>query len=326
MRVLVTGGAGFIGSHLVKKLKELGDEITVVDNFSTGNMSTNLENVYICEEDLKEFLDRTTLEDFDEVYHLAALVGVRRVLENPIETIETNLGLTEKLLEVAKLSKNSPKIFIASTSEVYGKNDKWRLNENDDRITGSTSKKRWIYAETKAMDEFLANLYAEEYNLPIVTGRFFSVVGPMQSSRYGMVLPNFVEQALANKDITVYGDGTQIRSFLHVEDCVRMVLKLMRSQRTVGDVFNIGNPEPIMIKDLAWRVKHWCKSKSNITYTSYEEAYGKGFEDMRRRVPDITKLNRMFGKSNTKNIDEIIKDTIEYYRSKDEVVFSDSKE
>lgn len=313
--VLVTGGAGFIGSYLVKRLLSEGDRVTVIDNLSTGDLN-NLKGVIdsdkfvFIENDVSEISSELKdLDKFDEVYHLAAAVGVKKILEDPLGCMESNIKGTEALLNFFKQKRS--RIFIASTSEVYGKNDAWSLNEESDRITGSTRNFRWIYAATKAMDEFMSFIYQDKYNLDIVVGRFFSIVGERQKSRYGMVLPTFVEQAIKNEPITVYGSGDQIRSFMDVGDCVDCVISLMRSEDLIfNGAINIGNLDPIMIKDLAWRVKHWAESKSEIVYIPYEEAYGNGFEDMKRRVPDLTSLSNVIGNKRIRNfldLDSIIK-------------------
>ena len=333
MKILVTGGFGFVGSHLVERLFKEGHEITIIDNLSTGNIKNligiPLNEINFIKENIEDIdFDIHGLYEFDEVYHLAASVGVKNVLAFPLQCINSNIDGTKNLLDTFVRFKSEdiaykyPKIFIASTSEVYGKNDKWRLTEEDDRITGSTQKKRWVYAETKAMDEFLANIYAEQYGMKIIIARFFSIVGPRQCSRYGMVLPAFVEQAISGADITIYGDGTQIRSFMHVNDCLDCVLSLMREYKLGDDhsqVFNVGNPDPVMIRDLAWRVRHFSESKSRLVYIPYVKAYEYGFEDMRRRVPSIDKLESYINviAQNFKDLDEIIEDTIKYFREGD---------
>ena len=328
-KILITGGAGFIGSHLAKKFIEKGDEVHVIDNLSTGKMDnikelSNNENFYFSIADLKDLnFKELDLWKYDEVYHLAAVVGVTRVLENPLDCIETNLEGTKKLLDAIRdidVQAMRPKVFIASTSEVYGKNDAWSLDEDSDRIVGSTHRSRWIYADTKAMDEFIATIYSKKFNIKILVGRFFSIVGPGQSAEYGMVLPRFVKQSLKNENITVYGDGTQIRSFLHVDDCVNIVVDLMRNILLNNSIINIGNPEPVMIKDLAKWVKHYAKSNSSIEYVPYNRAFQtEDFEDMYRRVPNISKLEGVLGVDKkvfiTKSLDEIILETIEYVKN-----------
>jgi len=337
-KVLITGGAGFIGSHLLEELLNRGDEVVVVDNLSTGRLD-NLPIVVQSEcgyeflkMDVSQFIDEHFHKYvFDEIYHLAATVGVKKVLEDPMGCVENNLNQTKLLLAAIANSfyKDKVKLFFSSTSEVYGKNDKWKLKETDDRIMGDTSKTRWVYAESKAMDEFLVNDYTQTYSVNAVIARFFNIVGERQSSQYGMVLPKFIEQALNNNPITVYGDGQQIRSFMYVKDCVQLILKLMRTSCTDNYIFNnknntaigtynIGNYDPIMIKDLAWRVKQWCGGCSEIEMISYCDAYSIGFEDMLRRVPDMEKIHSLFPQMNIKfkNIDQIILDMINYYRGK----------
>lgn len=329
MRYLITGGAGFIGGHLSKALVEKQGahptDIQIIDNLSTGSPSNILQGALFGADDIKHCNWKHLFElKPDVVFHLAAAVGVRKILQDPLGTIETNLEGTKRLLEavVALPVDRRPTIVLASTSEVYGKNDKWALTEEDDRITGSTSKSRWVYAETKAMDEFLVNIYAKEYDLKIIICRFFSVVGPRQVPQYGMVLPSFVRQALSGRALTVYGDGTQIRSFLHVEDCVKMVLNLLPFAKAGEPLtMNIGNPDPVMIRDLAWRVRHWAKSQSEIAYIPYKQAYGDGFEDMMRRVPDMSKYKELMNLPDLslKSLDRIITDTIDWVREDEEV-------
>ena len=315
MRILVTGGAGFIGGYLVQRLIDNGDEVTIVDNLSTGRQENVHPKASFIKEDICTINWGEFIHEFDEIYHLAAVVGVKQVLNNPLETIHTNMTGTHRLLEAMIMYNPLAKLFVASTSEVYGKNDKRGLTEEDDRITGSTLKDRWIYAETKAMDEFLVNLYAREHSLNCLIARFFSIVGGNQLSEYGMVIPNFIEQALQEAPITVYGDGTQVRSFMDVRDCVDCVFELVRKHNyKTTEIVNIGNPEPVMIKDLAWRIKHLTNSKSEITYVPYNEAYNKGFEDMMWRTPNIDKLNTLLGKQSFRNLDTILKDIIEFYK------------
>jgi len=328
-KILVTGGFGFIGKHLIKSLLDKGHHITVVDNLSTGRADQrflNNERVNFIQTTVSDYFDYPNsweqVEKFDEIYHLAAVVGVKRVLERPLETLTGNISETVDVLEYAKRQNPKPKVFIASTSEVYGKNDKIPLVETDDRIAGSTEKLRWVYAESKACDEFLSNIYcntAAPDNLDVVVARFFNVVGPGQSPEYGMVLPRLLKQAVCGEDLTVYDDGTQIRSFMHVEDCVRCVIGLMESKQLRGfNLFNIGNPDPIMIKELAWRIIFLTQTLSKIKFISYEEAYGKnsGFEDMPRRVPNIDKLKSVLGEIKMKELNEIIEDTIKDFHSK----------
>lgn len=319
MRVCITGGAGFIGSHLAEKLLEIGHEVCVIDNLSTGrkkNISHLLSN-----ENFDFFqttiMNEPVLEDLiiqsDMVYHLAAAVGVKLIIEKPVETIETNIRGTENVLKYA--NKGKKKILIASSSEVYGKMPHIKLIESSNRQYGPTTAHRWSYASSKAIDEFLALAYYKEYNLPVVIARFFNTVGPRQVGKYGMVLPTFVKQALTGKPITIYGDGKQSRSFTFVGDCVRSIMDLMGTDKSIGQVFNIGNDKEITIVDLAQRVKEKAKSSSEIKYIPYDEAYESGFEDMERRCPDNSKIKKLIGYSPSKELDEIIDLTIDYYNS-----------
>ncbi|HYN88619.1 MAG TPA: GDP-mannose 4,6-dehydratase [Ardenticatenaceae bacterium] len=318
MNTLITGGAGFIGSHLAEALLARGDTVYIVDDLSTGSIRNidhlksnprfhytidKVENVPV----IAELVDRA-----DVVFHLAAAVGVRLVVESPVRTIETNLRGTEIVL--AQANKKQRPVFFASTSEVYGKREQQPCREDDDLIIGPTTIGRWSYACSKAMDEFLALAYCRERGLPIVIGRFFNTVGPRQTGRYGMVLPNFVRQALAGHPITIYGDGKQSRCFGYVGDVVRAVIGLMETPEAVDQVFNIGNDQEITINELAERVKEVTGSHSPITHIPYEEAYAEGFEDMRRRVPDLSKIGRLLGYEPDVGIDEIIARVVEFQR------------
>jgi UDP-glucose 4-epimerase len=315
---LITGGAGFIGSHLAEVLLERGDEVYVIDDLSTGSIRNldhlrgnkrlhvvidQVENVQA----IAELVDRA-----DMIFHLAAAVGVRLVVESPVRTIETNLRTTEVILEQA--CKKKKPVFFASTSEVYGKREAQPCREDDDLIIGPTNIGRWSYACSKAIDEFLALAYARERGLPVIIARFFNTVGPRQTGRYGMVVPNFVRQALANQPITVFGDGTQQRCFGYVGDVVSAVVKLADTKEAYGQVFNIGNEQEVSILELAERVVRAAGSSSKITLVPYREAYGEGFEDMRRRVPDLTKLRGAIGYRPRVGVDEIIQRVIGYYR------------
>jgi UDP-glucose 4-epimerase len=319
MQALITGGAGFIGSHLAEALLERGDEVHIIDDLSTGNIRNldhlrdnkrlhvtidQVENVPV----LAELVDRS-----DVVFHLAAAVGVRLVVESPVRTIETNLKTTELVL--AQASKKQKKVFFASTSEVYGKREKQPCLEDDDLIIGSTQMGRWSYACSKAMDEFLALAYAKERGLPVIVARFFNTVGPRQTGRYGMVVPNFVRQAISGENITVYGDGNQARCFGYVGDVVGAVMKLVDTPAAYGGVFNIGNETELSINELAERVIRLAGSSSKIQKIPYSEAYGDGFEDMRRRVPDLTKVRDLIGYRPRISVDEIIEKVIAYQRA-----------
>ena len=310
MKFLVTGGAGFIGSHLTEKLIQRKDEVIILDNMSTG-MPTNLTNIQNNVDLVNgDVLDKKLVDNLvnqcDYVIHLAAALGVFNIVNKPLESLRTNLMGTENLLESA--NKNSKPILIASTSEIYGKNDKVPLNEEDDRIIGHPLKSRWSYSEAKAVDESLAYFYYLENKLPIRILRFFNTVGPRQVGQYGMVVPRFVTAALRNEPIQVYGSGDQIRCFCHVDDAVRALLLVMDSDKAIGQVFNVGNNQQISIMDLAKKVIEITNSSSRIEKIAYEDAYPDGFEDMQRRVPDISKIKSVLGWSPEIGLDQIIKD------------------
>jgi UDP-glucose 4-epimerase len=319
MRYLITGGAGFIGSHLTKRFLDDGHEVHVLDNLSTGRRA-NVEQWADCDRfilTIGNVLDEHTLEQCvescDRIVHLAAAVGVKRVMEKPVETIQTNVGGTENVLQMAL--HHDKKTLLASTSEIYGKAMQTdpsleSLSEDGDWTLGTTSKRRWAYACSKAMDEFLAQAYYDEYDLPVICVRFFNTVGPGQSSRYGMVIPNFVERALDERPIQVYGDGTQTRCFIHVHDAVRAVRRLLDTPAAEGEVYNVGRPEEISINRLAERVTELAGSSSSITHVPYEEVYGPGFEDMKRRTPDITKLQDTIDFAPSHSLEDILRDVI----------------
>lgn len=319
LKVLVTGGAGFIGSHLCEALLRRGDSVSVLDDLSTGR----LENIGHLQDNSRfhvtigSILDMKRVEPLvrraDVVFHLAAVVGVKKIIDAPVETIETNvLGSHNVLTLAARYGKTC---FVASTSEVYGKSSKYPFIEDDDVVYGPTTKSRWSYACSKAIDEFLALAYHQSQGLPVIIGRFFNTTGPRQTGRYGMVLPRFVNQALRNKPITVYGTGLQTRCFADVRDVVRAVLALVENPHAIGQVFNIGNPEEVSISDLANLVKSSAESSSEIKLISYDEAYQPGFEDMDRRVPSIEKLSRLTGFKPKYHLKEIVKQVIEARRS-----------
>jgi len=313
MKVLITGGAGFIGSHLSEAYLGRGDKVHVMDDLSTG-AATNIAHLkkndrfaYTVESVTNVPVLAELVDDADIVVHLAAAVGVKLIVSSPVHTIETNIRGTEIVLSLA--NKKKKPVLIASTSEVYGKAAKVPFAEDDDLVIGATTKGRWAYACSKAIDEFLALAYWKERKLPVVVVRLFNTVGPRQTGQYGMVLPTFIRQALAGQPITVYGDGTQSRSFTFVGDVVGALVKLMDTPGAVGQVVNIGNGKEITILDLAKLVKARTKSASEITFTPYDQAYESGFEDMPRRVPDISKIQKLIGFKPTLDVSEII-DTI----------------
>lgn len=321
MRYLITGGAGFIGSHLADALLDAGHSVLAYDNLSTGARYNvrHLSNHERFDLQVGNVLDFHSLEqavvDSDRIIHLAAAVGVQRIMDRPVETIKTNVGGTENVLQLAHYYDKE--VAIASTSEVYGKAMQKdasldALSEEDDWTLGATSKRRWAYAASKAMDEFLALAYHDEHDLPVISLRFFNTVGPRQTGRYGMVIPNFVRQALAGEDIRVFGDGKQTRCFTHVSDAVEAVLRLVDTEDAYGDVFNIGSTHEISINDLAELVRDLAGSSSEIVRIPYEEVYGPGFEDMRRRTPDPSKLKQTIGFAPERPTEEIVKDAIEY--------------
>ena len=310
MKYLITGGAGFIGSHLVEKLIARGDQVVVFDNLSTGsaiNLSGIKGKINFHEGNIldKAAIDKLVSES-DYVVHLAAALGVLNIVNKPLESLRTNLQGSEVVLEAC--DKYRKPVLIASTSEIYGKNDKVPLNEEDDRIIGHPLKSRWSYSEAKAVDESLAYFYYLENKLPIRIVRFFNTVGPRQVGHYGMVVPRFISAALMNESLSVYGSGDQIRCFCHVDDAVRALLLVMDSEKAVGEVFNVGNNQQISIMELAKKVIELTGSTSSIEKIAYEKAYPEGFEDMQRRVPDISKIKQVLGWSPEINLDQIIKD------------------
>jgi UDP-glucose 4-epimerase len=321
MKILITGGAGFIGSHLVDRLVENGDDVTVVDDLSTGSMK-NIRHIQrrpgfrlVVDTILNEPLMKELVAQCDQVYHLAAAVGVKLIMNRPVETLETNVKGTEMVLGTA--NKYKKKVLIASTSEVYGKimnGDNSRpLVEDADRLMGATTKRRWAYACSKAFDEFLALAYFEEKKLPVIITRLFNTVGPRQTGQYGMVLPNFVQKALIGKPIIIYGDGKQSRSFTHVADVVEAMIKLMNTPAALGQVINVGNEEEISIIELAQMVRDMTGSASEIEFLTYDRAYGPGFEDMQRRSPDITRLKNLIGFTPRHDLKAIVQSVIDYY-------------
>lgn len=324
MRVLITGGAGFIGSHLAEAYLEKGDEVYIIDDLSTGSM----DNIKPFQED-ERFKDRLFVHidnilnhdamleltgTCDVVFHMAAAVGVRYILNNPLESIKTNIQGTEKVLELC--AKFKKKVIIASTSEVYGKHFHAPLVETDNIIYGPSSKFRWSYAASKLMDEFTALAYFRTKGLKVIITRLFNTVGPRQTGAYGMVIPRFVDQALKNKPITVYGDGKQTRTFTYVKDVVQALMSLMENDDAVGEVFNVGGTEEISILDLAKKIINATGSKSAIELIPYEKAFEKDFEDMQRRVPSIEKIKNLIGFVPKTDLDTILKHVITYMKKK----------
>ncbi|NDJ78389.1 MAG: NAD-dependent epimerase/dehydratase family protein [Chloroflexi bacterium] len=317
---LITGGAGFIGSHLAEKLLAQGDRVTIIDNLSTGRFENvahlvNNPNFRYAIEDIRHgpVMDRLVSE-CDLVYHLAAAVGVFAIVHSPIDTLEINVGGTEIVLQTARRYRK--KVLIASTSEVYGKGVKVPFSEDDDRILGPTTRSRWSYAASKELDEFLGLAYHKAANLPVTVFRLFNTVGPRQVGNYGMVVPRFVRWALLGEPIQVYGDGQQSRCFGNVYDVVDAITRLGRSDQVAGEVFNIGSSEEVTIQELAERVKARAGSASEIVYIPYEEAYEVGFEDMRRRVPDISKIQRFVGWQTTTPLDTTIDQIITFQKQR----------
>ena len=318
MRYLITGGAGFIGSHLAEELLRQGHEVYCLDDLSTGSIN-NIKHLkthdrfhYVVDTVMNRPLTAELVDAADVIYHLAAAVGVKLIVESPVRTIETNIQATEMILGLANKKKRP--IFIASTSEVYGKSTEFPFREDNDLVMGATTKGRWSYACSKAIDEFLAIAYWKEKKLPTVVARLFNTVGPRQTGQYGMVVPSFVRQALSGQPITVYGDGKQQRCFSHVHDVVKALIALMRKPEAYGQVFNVGNNQEISIHDLARQVREIVGSRSEIVFVPYEKAYEEGFEDMPRRVPDISKIHEFVGWQPTITLPQILSDVVEYYR------------
>lgn len=314
MRVLITGGSGFIGGHLAEALLDAGHTVFIIDDLSTGSIE-NIAHLkerpgfhYTIDTVFNDAVVAELVDRADVVFHLAAAVGVKLIVQDPVHTLETNVHGTEVVLRHA--AKKQKLVFIASTSEVYGKSTDVPFREEADLVMGATSRHRWAYACSKAMDEFLALAYWKQKKLPVVIVRFFNTVGPRQTSRYGMVLPTFVRQALAGEPITVFGDGRQSRSFTYVGDVVGALLKLMVEPRAIGRVFNVGNPQEVTINDLAARVKRMTESNSPIVLVPYDKAYDAGFEDMPRRVPDLTRIRELIGYEPKVALDEIIERVI----------------
>jgi UDP-glucose 4-epimerase len=320
MRALITGGAGFVGSHLAELLLGQEHEVFVLDNLSTGSID-NIAHLkdhkrfhYTIDSVINEPVLAELVDQADVVFHLAAAVGVKLIVEQPVHTIETNVKGTEVVLTHA--NKKKKLVLIASTSEVYGKSTAVPFSEDADLVLGSTVKHRWAYACSKAIDEFLALAYWKEKKLPVIIVRLFNTVGPRQTGQYGMVIPNFVQQALAGQPITVFGDGTQTRSFTYVGDVVDALAKLVRQPEAIGRVFNVGNGYEISILDLAKRVKALAGSSSDIVTIPYDQAYEAGFEDMPRRVPDTSRIHELIGYEPKVQLDEILEKVIDYFRTR----------
>jgi UDP-glucose 4-epimerase len=320
MTILITGGAGFIGSHLADHYINNGQKVLIIDDFSTGHEDNiaHLRGNKDLEVVKDTILDESALEPLikkaDMVYHLAAAVGVYTIVDKPLQSLITNLQGTEKVLTLC--NKHKKKVLIASTSEVYGKSQKFPFKEDEDTVMGATKISRWSYAYAKAIDEFLGLAYNREHKLPVVVVRFFNTVGPRQTGRYGMVIPNFVRQALTGEDITVFGDGQQSRCFTYVGDVVNEIVKLMNNKKAEGEIFNVGGSEEINMENLAKKVLQKTGSRSKLVYIPYDKAYPLGFEDMQRRVPDLSKLKALTGYIPTKGIDEILDIIIEHKKKK----------
>ena len=319
MKILITGGAGFIGSHFAELSLASGHEVFVIDDLSTGSIE-NIEHLkpnphfhYYLDTITNRQLLRELVDKCDMVVHLAAAVGVQLIVESPVNTIETNLYGTELVLQFANLKKK--RVLLASTSEVYGKSAKERFSEDDDLVMGATTKGRWSYACSKAIDEFLALAYWKERKLPVTVVRLFNTIGPRQTGRYGMVVPRFVRAALRNEPIHVYGTGQQTRCFTNVADVVHALSLLLQTERSVGEIFNIGGTEQISIDALAQKIKQMTNSQSEIAHIPYEEAYAEGFEDMLRRMPDVSKLQRYIGFIPATTLDAMLQDVIHWVRT-----------
>lgn len=329
MKYLLTGGAGFIGSHLAEALLASGDQACIIDDLSTGGIE-NIQHLkgregfkYALDTVMNRSMMAELVDEVDIVLHLAAAVGVRLIVESPVRTIETNIKGTEIVLELA--AKKKKPVVIFSTSEVYGKSNGAKFVETGDLILGPTFKARWSYAASKIIDEFLALAYFKEKSLPVIVIRLFNTVGPRQTGRYGMVIPRFVQQALAGDPITVFGDGKQTRTFTHVKDAVWAILRLVDQPKAIGEIFNIGGKEEVSIESLAHLVKEVLQSSSPIVHIPYERAYEEGFEDMRKRVPDISKIQSLIGYEPQFALKDIILDVAEYQKGKTPTLSSRTK-
>jgi UDP-glucose 4-epimerase len=317
MKILITGGAGFIGSHLAEKLLKEGYTVSVIDNLSTGKYSNIIHLVkeqnfsYTIDSILNRDVLRNMVKNCDQIYHMAAAVGVKYIIDNPLLSLQTNIGGTENLLEFA--NKYKKKVLLASTSEIYGKSNTVPFKEEDDRLLGSTHITRWSYSASKAIDEFLALAYYREKKLPVVIVRCFNTVGPRQTGQYGMVIPKFVRNALLNHPITIFGDGKQSRCFGDVADITDGMIKLMNTKKAEGQIFNIGNDKEITIEALALKIKKMAGSNSKIEFIKYEDAYEEGFEDMRHRKPDLTKIKEYINYKPKFNLEQILERIITYF-------------
>jgi UDP-glucose 4-epimerase len=319
MKILITGGAGFIGSHLCEALLSKGNTVTIIDNLSTGKFSniahlrTNKNFHYVIGSVLDKNLLENLIAESDEIYHLAAAVGVKFIIENPLLSLQTNIIGTEYVLELS--NKYKKKVLLASTSEIYGKSECIPFREEADRVLGSTSISRWSYSCAKAVDEFLALAYFREKKLPVIIVRLFNTVGPRQTGQYGMVIPKFVKAALLGHPIVIYGTGKQSRCFADVADVIWGLQTLMNEPKAIGQIFNLGNIEEISIEDLAQKIKGLVGSDSKIEYVPYENAFEEGFEDMQRRMPDISKITEYIGYQPKYNLDKILERVIKYYET-----------
>ena len=317
MKALITGGAGFLGSHLAERLLADGDEVFVIDNLSTGaienieSLKTHPDFHYTIETIMNEPVTAELVDRADIIFHLAAAVGVKLIVESPVNTIETNVHGTENILKLA--NKKGKKVLVASTSEVYGKSVEFPFLEDADLVMGPTTKGRWSYACSKAIDEFLALAYYKEKKLPVLIVRLFNTVGPKQTGQYGMVIPSFVKQALTGSPITVFGDGNQSRCFTDVADVVQALIDLAEHPEAVGEVFNIGSGQEVTILELAQKVKELTGSQSEIVFVPYDEAYEEGFEDMQRRVPDISKVQKLTGYEPTFTLKQTLERVIDFF-------------
>ena len=319
-KALITGGAGFIGSHLAESLLDRGWAVEVIDDLSTGSIDNiahlkdNPHFSYVLDTAMNRPVMLELVDRADVVFHLAAAVGVQLIVESPVRTIETNIKISELVLELSA-QKRKP-LLLASTSEVYGKLDRQKFNEEDDLVLGATSRSRWCYAASKIIDEFLARAYFVEKKLPTVVVRLFNTVGPRQTGQYGMVVPRFVQQSLSGDPITVYGDGTQQRSFTWVGDVVGALIELIQNPKAWGEVFNIGQYKEISMLELANLIKQMTDSKSEIVFVSYDQAYEAGFEDMHRRLPDLARIEELIGYKPTLDLREMLERIIAYYKDK----------